>query len=203
MNSEATVFVVDDDEAVRGAIARLLKSVDLRAETFVSAEDFLSRVQPEMVGCLVLDMRMPGIGGLALQEELAARKNSLPIIFITGHGDVPTAVRAMKASAFDFLEKPFVDQELLDKIRDAINLHIGRRREEKRRNEIAVRVRSLTPREREVMEMIVDGKSNKVVAADLGISEKTVQTHRTRIMDKMQTRSVATLAKMVLKEGPQ
>jgi FixJ family two-component response regulator len=146
---------------------------------------------------------MPGIGGLALQEVLAARKIALPIIFITGHADVATAVRAMKARAFDFIEKPFTDQDLLDKVKDAVEFHIRHRREEARRNEIAVRIYSLTPREREIMEMIVDGKLNKVIAAELGISEKTVQTHRTRVMEKMQTRSVASLAKMVLKEGPQ
>jgi FixJ family two-component response regulator len=203
MSSEATVFVVDDDEAIRRAVLRLFKSVDLRAEAFDSAEDFLRRYDSDRVGCLVLDIRMPGIGGLALQEVLAARKIALPIIFITGHADVATAVRAMKARAFDFIEKPFTDQDLLDKVKDAVEFHIRHRREEARRNEIAVRIYSLTPREREIMEMIVDGKLNKVIAAELGISEKTVQTHRTRVMEKMQTRSVASLAKMVLKEGPQ
>jgi two-component system response regulator FixJ len=203
MYPEATVFVVDDDEAVRRAIAKLFKSVDLRAELFESAEDFPSRFQPDLLGCLVLDIRMPGIGGLALQEKLAACKSALPIIFVTGHGDVTTAVRAMKAHAFDFIEKPFVDQDLLDKVRDAIDFHIRHRRKEKRRNEIALRINALTPREREIMEMIVDGKSNKVIAAELRISEKTVQTHRTRIMDKMQARSVGSLAKMILQDGPQ
>jgi two-component system response regulator FixJ len=202
MNPEATVFVVDDDEAVRRAIAKLFKSVGLRAETFESAEDFLRSFQSEMLGCLVLDIRMPGMGGLALQEELAARKSALPIIFVTGHGDVATAVRAMKAHAFDFIEKPFTDQDLLDKVRNAIDFHIRHQKEAQRRNEIAARINALTPREREIMEMIVDGKLNKVIASELGISEKTVQTHRTRIMEKMQTRSVGSLAKMVLKDGP-
>lgn len=203
MEAEATVFVVDDDEAVRRAIAKLFRSVDLRAESFNSAEDFLDSFDPRRVGCLVLDIRMPGIGGLALQEELAARRSTLPIIFVTGHGDVRTTVRAMKAHAFDFIEKPFSDQDLLDKVHAAIDVHVRHQREEGRRTEIAARIDSLTPREREIMDMIVDGKLSKVIAAELGISEKTVQTHRTRVMDKMGAHSVGSLAKMVLKEGPQ
>lgn len=196
MNTEATVFVVDDDEAVRRAVDLLLESVGLKAQTFVSAEDFLERHDPSRPGCLVLDVRMPGTSGLGLQEILAAKGVDIPIIFITGHGDVSTAVRAMKAHAFDFLEKPFNDQDLLDRIHEAIERDARNRQVRASSAEVAERVATLTRRERQIMAMMVDGKSNKIMASELQISEKTVQTHRARVMDKMRAESVADLVKM-------
>ncbi len=196
MSTEATVFVVDDDDAVRQALELLLESVGLTAQTYASAEDFLQAYDADQPGCLVLDVRMPGTSGLALQELLAAKGIDIPIIFITGHGDVSTAVRAMKAHAFDFIEKPFNDQDLLDRIHEAILKDAGKRQESTRSTEIAGRVATLTRREREIMAMIVEGKTGKIMASTLKISEKTVQTHRTRVMKKMRAQSVAELVKM-------
>ena len=199
MSTEPTVFVVDDDEAVRKAMDLLLESVGLKGEAYPSAEDFLSAYDPGRPGCLVLDVRMPGTSGLALQEMLATQGIDIPIIFITGHGDVPTSVRAMKAHAFDFIEKPFNDQDLLDRIHEAIQWDADARQKRERTAEIAARIGSLTAREREIMRMIVDGKSSKVMAAELNISEKTVQTHRARVMEKMHAKSVPALVRMALK----
>ncbi len=196
MSTEATVFVVDDDDAVRQALDLLLESVGLSAKTYASAEDFLLDYDAGQPGCLVLDVRMPGTSGLALQEQLAERGVEIPIIFVTGHGDVSTAVRAMKAHAFDFIEKPFNDQDLLDRIHEAIAQDAKKRRERASSTEIAGRVNTLTRREREIMDMIVEGKTGKVMASKLRISEKTVQTHRARVMEKMRAQSVAELVKM-------
>jgi len=196
LSTEATVFVVDDDEAVRRAVDLLLESVGLKAQTYASAEDFLERYDPSWPGCLVLDIRMPGTSGLALQEILAAKGVNIPIIFITGHGDVSTAVRALKAHAFDFIEKPFNDQDLLDRIHEAIERDARNRQERASSAEVAERVAMLTRRERQIMTMMVDGKSSKVMASELQISEKTVQTHRARVMGKMGAESVAELVKM-------
>ncbi len=196
MSTEATVFVVDDDEAVRQALELLLESVGLTAQTYASAEDFLQAYDAARPGCLVLDVRMPGTSGLALQEQLAGRGVDIPIIFITGHGDVSTAVRAMKAQAFDFIEKPFNDQDLLDRIHEAILKDAGKRQESEHSTEIADRVATLTRREHEIMAMIIEGKTGKVMASTLKISEKTVQTHRARVMKKMRAQSVAELVKM-------
>ncbi len=201
MSTEATVFVVDDDDAVRQALELLLESVGLAAQTYASAEDFLQGYDTGRPGCLVLDVRMPGTSGLALQELLAAKGVDIPIIFITGHGDVSTAVRAMKAHAFDFIEKPFNDQDLLDRIHEAILQDARRRQESARIMEIAERVATLTRREREIMAMIVEGKTGKIMASALKISEKTVQTHRARVMEKMRAQSVAELVKMAARVG--
>ncbi|MDJ0860956.1 MAG: response regulator [Gammaproteobacteria bacterium] len=201
MSTEATVFVVDDDDAVRRAVDLLLESVGLHSSTYASAEAFLADYDPASPGCLVLDVRMPGTSGLALQEILVSRGVEIPIIFITGHGDVATAVRAMKAHAFDFLEKPFNDQELLDRIHEAI-LHDARNRGERASSaEIAQRMAKLTRREGQIMAMIVEGKSGKVIASALDISEKTVQTHRARVMEKMRASSVAELVRMTARVG--
>jgi len=196
LSTEATVFVVDDDEAVRRAVDLLLESVGLRAQTYASAEEFLERYDTSWPGCLVLDVRMPGTSGLALQEILVAKGVDIPVIFITGHGDVSTAVRAMKAHAFDFIEKPFNDQDLLDRIHEAIERDVRNRQERAGSAEVAERIAMLTPRERQIMTMMVDGKPNKIMASELQISEKTVQTHRTRVMVKMRAESVADLVKM-------
>lgn len=201
MKDKGTVFVVDDDAPVRDAMRVLLKSVGLPAETYASAEDFLSDYDPERPGCVVLDVRMPGMGGLALQEQLVARGVDVPVIFITGHGDVPTSVRAMKGKAFDFLEKPFSDELLLELIHQAIKQDIRTRETRAGVAEAAERVASLTPREREVLALIVDGKPTKIIASELGISEKTTQTHRARVMEKMGVRSLGTLIRAALKAG--
>jgi RNA polymerase sigma factor (sigma-70 family) len=179
----------------------LLESVCLKAQSYASAESFLRDYDPSWPGCLVLDVRMPVISGLALQEMLIAQGVDIPIIFITGHGDVPTSVRAMKAHALDFIEKPFNDQDLLDKIYEAIERDAQTRQQRANTAEIAAYIASLTSREQEIMRMIVDGKPNKVIAIELNISEKTVQSHRTSIMKKMRAVSLAALIKMALKAG--
>lgn len=179
----------------------LLKSVGLNSKIYASAEDFLKHYDPSRPGCLVLDLRMPGTSGLALQETLAARQVQIPIIFITAHGDVSSSVRAMKAQAFDFIEKPFNDQDLLDRIHDAISWEGRRRLEGEKIAAIEARIVTLTPREREIMKKIVDGKPSKLIASELNISEKTVHTHRARIMHKMRAESVAALVRMDLSVG--
>lgn len=196
---EVTVFVVDDDDAVRESLAFLLKSVGLKVESFPSAQDFLKSYNPARAGCLVLDIRMPGMSGLELQEKLKQMESMLPIIFITGHGDVPMAVKAIKAGAADFVQKPFRDQELIDRIREVLEEDASARVEKLQKAEILKRIDSLTEREREVMEQVVDGKANKVVAIDLNVSQRTVEIHRANVMDKMKARSLAQLVRLVMK----
>jgi len=192
----ATVFIVDDDPAIRFAMEALMESVNLHHEIFASADEFLDKLSEQRPGCLVLDIRMPGLGGLELQEELIRRGNTLPIIFITGHGDVPMAVEAMQKGAVDFIQKPFRDQELLDRIRDALATDQHRREEQQHHEEVAHRLEKLTNREREVFDLVVTGKPNKVIAYELGVSQRTVEIHRARVMEKMQARSLADLVKM-------
>ena len=192
-----TVFVVDDDEAVRGGLKTLLQSIGLRVQVYASAQDFLAGYHPEAPGCLVLDIRMPGMGGLDLQERLAQQGVRLPIIFLTGHGDVPAAVRALKAGAMDFLEKPFNSQVLLDRVQQAILRDAEARSRSAEESRIADRLATLTAREHEVLHMLIAGKANKVIAMDLEISERTVEFHRGKIMKKMQARSLAELINMV------
>ena len=191
-----TVFIVDDDAAIRFAMQALMDSVNLDHEIFSSADEFLDRVTEQRPGCLVLDIRMPGLGGLELQEELIKRGNTLPIIFITGHGDVPMAVEAMQKGAVDFIQKPFRDQELLDRIREALATDEERREEQQQHAEVTERLNRLTNREREVFDLVVTGKPNKVIAYELGVSQRTVEIHRARVMEKMQARSLADLVKM-------
>ncbi|CAK0773051.1 Transcriptional regulatory protein FixJ [Gammaproteobacteria bacterium] len=198
MSQQPTVFVVDDDPAVRDSLRLLLESVGLVAETFSSAHQFLDATEPEQSGCVLLDIRMPGMSGLELQRRLVARGITLPVIIITGHGDVTTAVQAMKTGAVDFLEKPFNDQVLLDRIHDAINRDTQARRARAEQDEVGRHLATLSPREVEVLDLIIAGKANKVIALDLGISEKTVEAHRARTMDKMQVRSTADLVRTVL-----
>lgn len=196
MNGEPIVFVVDDDESFRSSLARLLRSVDLEVRTFPTPAAFLSHALPDRPACLVLDLRMPGASGLAVQEELARAGADLPILFLTGHADVPTSVRAMKAGAVDFLEKTLDDQALLDAIQKAL----GRARElwtaraERTRTERLVA--TLTPRERDVLRLIVTGLPNKQIADRLGAAEKTIKVHRARVMEKMQADSLARLVLM-------
>jgi FixJ family two-component response regulator len=191
-----TVFIVDDDAAIRFAMQALMDSVNLDHEIFASADEFLKKVTEQRPGCLVLDIRMPGLGGLELQEELIKRGNTLPIIFITGHGDVPMAVEAMQKGAVDFIQKPFRDQELLDRIREALATDEERREEQQQHAEVTERLNRLTNREREVFDLVVTGKPNKVIAYELGVSQRTVEIHRARVMEKMQARSLADLVKM-------
>lgn len=191
-----TVFVVDDDEPVRDAVAMLLETVDLPCETFASATDFLDAYDPSRTGCLVLDIRMPGMSGLELQERLLETKAPVPIVFITGHGDIPMAVEAMKRGALDFIRKPFRDQELLDRIQEALSVDEAQRAEYAGLEQVRTRVASLTPREKEVFLRVADGQANKVVAIDLGISERTVEIHRSQVMQKTAARTLADLVRM-------
>lgn len=195
-NSSQTVFIVDDDPAIRIAMQALLESVNIQHEIFASADEFLQDEASHRSGCLVLDIRMPGLGGLELQDELISRGSPLPIIFITGHGDVPMAVDAMQKGAVDFIQKPFRDQELLDRIREALTTDRERREERDRHNEIESRLQRLTNREKEVFELVVTGKPNKVIAYELDVSQRTVEIHRARVMEKMEARSLADLVRM-------
>jgi FixJ family two-component response regulator len=194
----ATVFIVDDDEAVRGALRLLIRSVGLQARAFGSAQEFLDGYDPRQAGCLVLDVRMPGISGLELQQELNQRGATIPVVFITGHGDVPMAVEAMQQGAFDFLQKPFRDQDLLDRVQRALTRDAESRASLAARAQIRERLASLTPREVEVMRLVTRGKANKVIGAELGVSQRTVEIHRAHVMEKMQAASLAELVRMVL-----
>jgi FixJ family two-component response regulator len=196
-----TVFVVDDDAAVRGSLAMLLKSVSLEVKTFESAGQFLEQLPPEPGGCLVLDIRMPGMSGLELQQQLKLRGCPLPVIFITGHGDVSMAVHAMREGAIDFIEKPFRDQELLDRIYQALELDRSRRRVADEAVQLRERFAGLTPREHDVMLRIARGQANKVIAIELGLSERTVEIHRAKVMHKTGARSLAELVSMTAKLG--
>lgn len=193
-----TVYVVDDDDGMRDALKLLLSTVGYATAVFASAPDFLRRYKPDEPGCLVLDIRMPEMSGLELQQQLNRTGSMLPVIFITGHGDVPMAVQAMKEGAFEFIQKPFRDQDLLDRINHALQLDAENRKAVARRAEVLRRLESLTARERQVMDMVVDGGANKVIAIDLGLSERTVEIHRSKVMEKMAARSVAHLVKMHL-----
>jgi FixJ family two-component response regulator len=196
--SEPIVFVVDDDDAVRSGISLLLRSAGLASKMYPSADAFIAAYDPSVGGCLLLDVRMPGISGLELQEKLRERGIELPIIMLTGHADVPMAVRAMKHGAIDFLQKPFNDQLLLERIRQALELD---RKHRERRHAVAEwrrRYEQLSARERDVMSLIVAGKANKVIACDLNISERTVEVHRRRVMEKMGVKSVAELVQASL-----
>ena len=200
MAAAPTVFVVDDDPSMREAISRLIKSVGLNPETFSSAKEFLEYQREDAPACLVLDVRLKGQSGLELQRELAAN-NPIPIIFITGHGDIPMSVRAMKAGAVEFLPKPFRDQDLLDAIQEAIELHTKALQQRSEITELRRRYETLTAREREVMNLVVRGLLNKQIAAELGTSEVTVKVQRGQVMHKMLADSVADLVKMVGKMG--
>jgi two-component system, LuxR family, response regulator FixJ len=193
-----TVFIVDDDDAVRASLMLLLKTLSLPAQSFTTAHQFLKDFDPGRSGCLVLDIRMPGMSGLELQEELNARGAILPIIFITGHGDVPVAVEAMRRGAMDFLQKPFRDQDLIDRIYKALQKDLAGRELFANRERIRACIAQLTPREREVLALVTQGKPNKVIAAGLRLSQRMVETHRAHVMEKMGANSLAHLVRMVV-----
>ncbi|HMK86825.1 MAG TPA: response regulator transcription factor [Steroidobacteraceae bacterium] len=193
-----TIFVVDDDDGMRRALDTLLSTVGYKTAVFARPTDFLAQYQADVPGCLVLDIRMPEMSGLEVQQQLNRRGSMLPVIFITGHGDVPMAVQAMKEGAFEFIQKPFRDQDLLDCINHALKQDAENRSTAARRSDVLHRLESLTPREREVMNLIVEGSANKVIAIDLGLSERTVEIHRAKVMEKMGARSVAHLVRLHL-----
>jgi len=195
-DSEAIVFVVDDDPSVRRSLKRLIRSAGFRVEAFPSAQEFLEYPRPDMPGCLVLDIHMPGGSGLDLQDELAAAEVTLPVIFLTGYGTVPASVRAMKAGACDFLEKPVDDRALVDAIHQAVERNRRARLQQAEIREIQQRVDSLSPRQREVLSFLLTGMLNKQIAAALGTTEKTIKVHRARIMEKIRARSMAELVRL-------
>ena len=194
------VYVVDDDDAVRSALKLLVKSIGLAVEGYASAPDFLRHFDTHRSSCLVLDVRMPGMSGLELQQELNQRGVIIPVIFITGHGDIPMAVEAMQHGAFDFLQKPFRDQDLIDRIQRALARDATNRQQLQQGDRIRDHLASLTPREHEVLKLLVSGKQNKVMAAELGVSQRTVEIHRARVMEKMEANSVAQLVRMVIEQ---
>ena len=198
---DSIVFVVDDDSSVREAIESLIQSVGLRVETFETAQEFLRSKRPDVPGCVVLDVRLPGLSGLDLQRELAAHGIKLPVIFITGHGDIPMSVRAMKAGALEFLTKPFRDQDLLDAIQQALERDRTARQHQMETTELREHFDSLTSREREVMGLVVSGLLNKQIAGELGTSEVTIKIHRSQVMKKMGAGSLAELVRMTEKLG--
>jgi len=197
MTGDPIVIVVDDDPSVRSSLKLLVSTVGLRVESFESAETVLERTLPDTVSCFVMDVRLRGLSGLDLQRELAARNIRIPIVFITGHGDIPMSVRAMKAGAVEFLTKPFRDQDLLDAIHLALERDRARREEEQDRIQLQQRFELLTRRERDVLWMVVSGMLNKQIAAQLGIAENTVKVHRRRAMEKMEAQSLAELVRMI------
>ena len=198
MTRPATVHVVDDDDAVRSSLRLLLKSVGLPTVAHASAHEFLAAWDADQPGCLVLDVRMPGMSGIELQAELNQRGAIIPVIFISGHGDIPMAVEAIQHGAFDFLQKPFRDQDLIDRVQRALASDAEHRQLLQQRETLRQRFDLLTPREQEVLQLVTQGKANKVMAGDLGVSQRTVEIHRARVMEKMGAQSLAQLVRMVL-----
>lgn len=197
-NIEQTVFVVEDDDAVRDSLQLLLHAEGYQTRGYPDALEFLQENVGQLKGCLILDIRMPEMTGMELHKKLVALRCPLPIIFVTGHGDVALAVEAMKQGAIDFIQKPYREKELLDKVKEALSLDLNQQEALQYKDELLHRIASLTPRESEIMEMMVEGNANKVIAIDLNISQRTVEIHRSRVMQKMGTHSLAQLVQMVL-----
>jgi FixJ family two-component response regulator len=201
MNPEPTVFVVDDDPGILRSLQWLLESVKLPVETYDAAQSFLEACSPDRPGCMLLDLRMPGLGGLELQALLRERGYRLPVIFVTGHGDVPAAVRALKAGAFDFFEKPFNDHELLERIRHALVHDRDARAGLELRSSVEERVRALTARQREILDLVVAGATSKDIARELGLSLSTIEGHRIKILKRMNATGLADLVRMITSSG--
>lgn len=198
MNTESTVFVVDDDEQIRDMLRTLIESIAIPVETYTSAEQFLNAYDPNRMGCLLLDVRMPGMSGIRLLEYLHTKGPHLPVILLTGHGDIPMTVRAMQNGAFDFFEKPFNNQQLLERIQDALTQDRSKHWKRLERAKLAERLAILTDREREILDRIVAGQANKLIAIELEISERTVEMHRKHLMDKLEAGSLAELMRLIL-----
>lgn len=202
MDQSPQVYVVEDDDAVRDSLQLMLESVGNQVMAFASADDFLAAYSQEMAGCIVLDIRMPGMNGMELQRKLNALNSILPIIFVTGHGDVPMAVEAMQQGAVDFVQKPYREQELLEKINQAMTLDEENRSSLQQRQLILENLNTLTPREHGVLQLMVEGKANKVIAFELNISQRTVEIHRARVMEKLNANSLAHLVRMYMAVEP-
>lgn len=198
MRRKLTVFLIDDDPAVRALLGHLVREAGLAVETYPTGEEFLEAYSPERPGCAILDLRMPGLSGLDVLARLAALPAAPPVILLTAHADVPVAVKAMKAGAVDILQKPFSPPQLLEAVRQALGWDEQLRQDRAQRQEVAARLTTLTPRERDVLDRVVAGKANKVIAMELGVREKTVEVHRARVMEKMQAGSLAELVRLVL-----
>ena len=198
MNKSAGVYIIEDDDAVRDSLQMMLESLGRKVWSYISADSFLADYSVEMAGCIVLDIRMPGMNGMELQRRLNTLNSILPIIFVTGHGDIPMAVKAMQEGAMDFVTKPYREQELLEKIGRAMELDQSNRASLQHRQVILQHMRDLTPREHDVMELMVVGKANKVIALELKISQRTVEIHRARVMDKLSANSLAHLVRMFM-----
>ena len=198
MDLAPCVHIIEDDDAVRDSLQMMLESIGRQTKAFSNADSFLSSYHQEMAGCIVLDIRMPGMNGMELQRKLNEMNSILPIIFVTGHGDVPMAVEAMQQGAVDFVQKPYREQELLDKINTAMQLDEENRSSLQQRQLIMQRLNELTPREKDVMQLMVEGKANKVIAIDLDISQRTVEIHRARVMEKLKANSLAHLVRMYM-----
>ncbi len=198
MREQPIIFIIDDDEQVRNALILLMESVGLAVESYASAQDYLDNFDVTKAGCIILDVRMPGMSGLDLQARLTAEKIHPPIIIITGHGDVPMAVRAVTAGAVDFIEKPFNNQSMLDSVHKAIEVDAVQRGESSRLQDIETHYNTLTPREKEVLQSVIEGKRNKVIAYDMNISQSTVEAHRSKVMDKMSATSLSDLMRMAI-----
>lgn len=201
--SVPTVFIIDDDPSVRKSLSRLVRSLGFGVEAFASAEQFLAREHYEGIGCIILDVQMAGLSGMGLQDELSKTGHTIPIIFITGHGDIPMSVQAMKKGAVDFLTKPFDDRELLEAVRRALEKDEKAKAQEREVGDVLAQMKQLTPREREILPYVISGMLNKQIAFKLGIAEKTVKIHRGRIMEKLNARSVADLVRLAEKAGIQ
>ncbi len=200
-DNQITVFIVDDDAAIRSSLVYLIESVNLNVKTYDSAQAFLDNYQQKQRGCVLIDVRMSGMSGLELQQHLKQQQIMIPVIIITGHGDVPMAVKAMKAGAIDFIEKPFNDQVILDCINKAIEVDKQQQQQWAKKNRVLAKFKKITKREREVMVMVVQGKSNKTIAATMNVSAKTVEAHRAKVMDKMEAHSLPELVQMAILTG--